>query len=78
MGSLLLMRTPESQLTAEQPSTKKVLEPTKKDTLYPKTKEKTQQDDRRGTIAIKSNLILARWETHKLENDYITEVLPLQ
>ena len=25
---------------------------------------------------IKSNLILAEWVTHKLENNYITEVLP--
>ena len=60
MSSPLLIKTPKPQLTAEQPSktnqketnkqttttttTKNTLEPTKKDTLYPKTKEKPQQD----------------------------------
>ena len=37
-----LTRTTKSQLTAEQPLTKKTLEPTKKDTLHPKTKKKPQ------------------------------------
>ena len=53
-----------------------MLEPTKKDTLHPKTKKKLQRDGRWGAITIKSNLIHARWATHKLENNYITEVLP--
>ena len=51
-----------------------MLEPTKKDTLHPKTKKKPQ-DRRRGTIVIKSNPIPAGWATHKLENSYITAVL---
>ena len=47
-----------------------MLEPTKKDTLHPKTKKKQQRDSRRGTITIKSNLIYAGWVTHKLEKLY--------
>ena len=57
---------------------KKPLEPTKKDTLHPKTKEKPQWSGRRGTIMIKSNHIPARWVTHRLENNYTTEILPLE
>lgn len=30
--------TPKSQMTAEQPSTRKTLKPTKKEILHPKTK----------------------------------------
>ena len=51
--------------------------PPKKDTSYPKTKKKPQQDGRKGTIMIKSNLISAVWVTHKLENNNTKEVLPL-
>ena len=69
------MKTPKSQLTAEQPLTKKLLEPTKNDTLHPKTKKKPQWDSRSGTITTKSNPIHAGWLTHKLENNYTTEVL---
>ena len=36
----LLMKTPKSQLTAEQPIDEKGLEATKKDSLLPKTKKK--------------------------------------
>ena len=36
---------------------KKMLEPTKKDILHPKTKNKPQQDNSGGAIAIKSNPI---------------------
>ena len=36
---------------------RKMLEPTKKETSYTKTKKKLQQDRRRGTIMIKSNPI---------------------
>ena len=46
----------------------------KKDTLHLKTK-KSQGDGRRGAITIKSNLIPAGWATHKLLNNYSTEVL---
>ena len=35
------------------PSLQKMLEPTKKDTLHPKTNKKTQWIDKRSTIAIK-------------------------
>ena len=52
-----------------------MLEPTKKDTLHPKTKKKPQ-DSRRGTIVIKSNLIPTEWVTNKLEDNYTTEILP--
>ena len=77
MSSSLLTKTPQSQLTAEQSLTKKnPLEPTKKDTLHLKTKKKPQSDGRRGAIPIKTNPIPTRWVTHKLENNYTTEVLP--
>ena len=55
---------------------KRMLEPTKKDTPCPKTKKKPQQDDRRGTITVKSNSISAGWVTHSLENN-AKEVLAL-
>ena len=76
MSSPLLMETPKSQLTAEQPPTKKCWNLPKKDTLHPKTKNKPQRDSRRGASAIKSKPIHARWATHKLENNYTTEVIP--
>ena len=76
MSSPLLMKTPQSQLTAEQPTNKKMLEPTKKENLHPKTKKKPQQDGKRGATTIKSNRIPATWATHKLENNYTTEDLP--
>ena len=41
------------------------------------TKEKPQQNSRRGTIMIKSNPLLDRWVTHKLENNYTKAVLTL-
>ena len=50
------------------------MEPTQKDTL-PSKAQKKPPDGRRGTIMIKTNPIL-RWVTHKLENNYTTEVLP--
>ena len=50
--------------------------PPKKDTSYPKTKKKPQQDGGRDTIKIKSNLLPAVWVTHKLENYTTKEVLP--
>ena len=57
---------------------RKTLELTKKDTPHPETKEKPQWDGRRGVITIKSNPISARWVTHKLENNFTTEVHPLE
>ena len=53
---------------------KKTLELAKKDTPYPKTKERPQWYGRRSTITIKSNPITAGWVTHKLENTYTTEI----
>ena len=57
---------------------RKTLELTKKDIPHPKTKDKPQWDGRRGAITIKSNPITAGWVTHKLENNYTTEVHPLE
>ena len=57
---------------------RKTLELTKNDTPHPKTKEKPQWDGRRPAITIKSNPITAGWVTHKLENNYTTEVHPLE
>ena len=62
---LPLARALESQLTAEQPSTERHWNSPKKDAWHPKTKEKPQWDDRRGTITIKSNPITTGWVTHK-------------
>ena len=53
-----------------------MLHPTEKDILHPKTKKKPQGDGRRGEIMVKSNPTHAGWVTHKLENNYIAEVLP--
>ena len=47
----------------------------KKDILCPKTK-KPQEDGRNDPFGLQSNPIHTEWETHKLENDYIKEVLP--
>ena len=68
------METLKSQLTAEQPLRKKMLEPTKKIILLPKTKKKPWWDSRRGAIVIKWNCIHARWVNHKLENNYTPEI----
>ena len=54
-----------------------MFEPTKKDTPRPETKEKSQQDGKRGAIMIKSNLIPNGWAANKMEKNYSTEVLPL-
>ena len=45
------------------------MELNKKDTPYPKTKEKPQSDGRRGTITTKSSPITTGWVIHKLENN---------
>ena len=62
------MKTPKSQLTAKQPLTEKT-RTYKIDILHPKTKKQPQWDSRRGTFTTESNLIPARLETHKLENN---------
>ena len=73
VSSPLLMKTQNHNWTTTD---KKMLEPTKKDPLQPKTKKKPQWDVRRDTVTIKSNPIPATWVTHRLENNYTTEVLP--
>ena len=44
------MRSPKLQLPAEQPSTGECWIPPKKDTPYPRAKEKPPKDGRRGKI----------------------------
>ena len=39
-------------------------------------KKKPQQEGKKGILIILSNPIPPRWVTHKLETNYITEVLP--
>ena len=56
---------------------RRMLEPTKKDTPCPKTKKKLWQDGRRGAITIISNPIPSEWVTHRLENNDAKEVLLL-
>jgi len=60
MRSFPSAREPKSQLVVEQPSTGGCWNLPKKDIPCPKTK-KSQQDGRRATITIKSNLIPAGW-----------------
>ena len=48
-------RVPKLQLDVEQPSTVGPWNLPKKYTPHPKTKEKLQQDSRKGTITVKSN-----------------------
>ena len=50
-------RAPKWQLAVEQPSAGEYWNPSKKDSLHPKTKKKPQRDGRRGTIMIQSNPI---------------------
>ena len=52
------------------------METIRKDILHPKTNKKPQQNCRRGILEIQSIPIPPRWVTHKLENNYITEILP--
>ena len=76
MSSLFLMETPESQLTAGQPTSKKCRSLSKNDILPPKTKKQPQKDGSMGTIRTTSNTVPMAWVTHKLENSYPTEVSP--
>ena len=57
MCSSLPVTAPKLKLAVEKPSTRGCCNPSKKDTLHPKTKKKPQQDGRRGIVTIKSNLI---------------------
>ena len=47
------VRTPKSQLAAEQPSKEECWNPPKKDTPSPRANEKPQQGGRKGAIALK-------------------------
>ena len=67
-------RTPKFQPAVEQPSTGGYWNPPRKDTPCPKTKEKRQQNGRRGAIMIKPNPIPGGQA--KLKNNN-TKVLPL-
>lgn len=73
MSSHLSMRTPKSQLNAEESSIKKIGSYQKG---YNISKEKEEiTNSRRGIFIIKSNPIPNGWATYELENYYITEVL---
>ena len=64
LSSPPLMKTPKSQLTGKQPSTKRDWNLPKKILYFQRqTKKKPQQDDRRRAFTIWSNLIPARWAT---------------
>ena len=65
MRSSSPVRTPSLHLAAEQPSTGKCWIPPKKDTPYPRAKEKPQQDGRKGKSAfrIKSHTHQGRSES---------------
>ena len=66
-------RAPKLQLAIEQPSTGRYRNPPQNDAPCPRTKEKPQQNGRRGTITIKPNP--AGLVTHKLENNNGREAL---
>ena len=77
MSSSPPVRAPKLQLAVEQPLMGGCWNTPKKDSPCPKTKKKLQQDDRRGTITVKSNSISAVWVTHSLESNNAKEVLAL-
>ena len=55
---------------------KKWPESTQKRYSISKHIKKKPRDGRRGALIIQSNLIPPRWATHRLDNNYITKVLP--
>ena len=59
MCSSLPVRTSEFQPAVEQPSMEGCWNPPKRHNPHPKTEKKSQQDDRRGAIMIKSKSRLA-------------------
>ena len=75
MRASLPARSPKLQLAAERPLRGECWNPPKKDTPHPKTKKKSQQDSRRGTIMIKLEPIPTGWVTHRLEINNTKEVL---
>lgn len=58
MSSSLPVRTSKFQPAVEQRSTEGCWNPPKRHNPRPKREKKSQQDDRRGAITIKSNSIL--------------------
>ena len=66
-----LTNTPKSQLSAKRSLTKR-LECTKTDS----TSKDPQRGSRRNAFTKQSNPMLTWWVAHKLENNYIAEVLP--
>ena len=76
-GPVLIFAALKLQQAVEQPLKGRRWNPPKQNTPHPRTREKLQQDGRRGTIMIKkSNPIPTRWVTHKLENN-TKEILAL-
>lgn len=65
------------QLAVKQPSREEIAGAHYKRYPSPKTRKKPQQDDRKGTVTIKSNPVTTRWVAHKPENNNPKEVLPL-
>ena len=78
MHSLLLVRAPESQLTAEQSSTRGHWNSPKKIPHIQGQGRSHNEMVGGGTITIKSNPMAAGWVTNKLENTYTTEGQPLE
>ena len=70
-GSALVSSCESTKITTScrKPTDRRTLELNKKRYSCPKTKEKLQQDSRRGAIEIKSNPIPAGWATHRLEKN---------
>lgn len=78
VSSPLLRKTPKSQVTAEQLSTKKMLDPNKKDILHQRQERKSiiMMVGGHGCDKIKSMLTGGGGGvSQRLENNYITEVL---
>ena len=70
-------RTPKSQLAAEQSSTGGCWNPPKKIPHIQGQRRSRNKMVRRGAITLKSNFILTKWATHKLENNDTKYVLTL-
>ena len=73
-----LVRTPESQLTAEKSWTGRHWNSPKKVPHMQRQRRSHNEMVGGGAITIKSNPITAGWVTHKPENTYTTEVHPLE
>ena len=76
LSSPPLISTPKSQLFAEQPSMKKPGTYQDRSSTSKYTQKKPQGNWQEGQTCniVKSHI--SRWATHKLKNNYISEVLP--